>query len=122
MMNKISKTTINKRTVKKQNPEIVATINLAKENGHLDLAKKLSAPRSQYKNVNLDELDGAKGDKILVVGKVLGSGEINRKIGVAALGFSDSAKESLNKAGCDIKSVKMAIEKNPKLEGVTIIG
>ncbi len=121
-MNKISKTTINKRTVKKQNPEIVATINLAKENGHLDLAKKLSAPRSQYKNVNLDELDGAKGDKILVVGKVLGSGEINRKIGVAALGFSDSAKESLNKAGCDIKSVKMAIEKNPKLEGVTIIG
>ena len=117
----ISKTKITKRTDKKRNLEIVETINLAKKNGHLDLAKKLSAPRSQYKNVNLDELDAAEGDKILVVGKVLGSGEISRKIGVAALGFSGSARDNLNKAGCDIKSIKMAIEENPKMEGVTIL-
>ena len=51
----------------------------------------------------------------------MGSGEIKRKIEVAALGFSDSAKDSLNKAGCDVKSIKMAIEKNPKMEGVTIL-
>ncbi len=117
----ISKTQITKRTDKKRNPEIMETINLAKKNGLLDLAKKLSAPRSQYKNVNLDDLEKAEGDKILVVGKVLGSGSISKKIGVAALAFSESAKEGLNKAGCDVKTIKMAIEKNPKMEGVTIL-
>ena len=105
----ISKTKISKRTKAKRNPEIMETINLAKKNDLLDLAKKLSAPRSQYKNVNLDELEE---DKILVVGKVLGSGEIKRKIRVAALGFSDSAKDSLNKAGCDIKSIRDEIKNN----------
>jgi large subunit ribosomal protein L18e len=117
----ISKTKISKRTKAKRNPEIMETINLAKKNNLLDLAKKLSAPRSQYKNINLDDLEKAEGDNILVVGKILGSGEINRKMGVAALGFSDSARDSLNKTGCDIKSIKMAIEKNPKMEGVTIL-
>lgn len=117
----ISKTQITKRTDKKRNPEIMETINLAKKNNLLDLAKKLSAPRSQYKNVNLDDLEKAEGDKILVVGKVLGSGSISKRIGIAALGFSDSARDSLNKAGCDVKSIKMAIEKNPKMEGVTIL-
>ena len=117
----ISKTKISKRTKAKTNPEIMGTINLAKKNDLLDLAKMLSAPRSQYRNVNLDELEKSEGDKIVVVGKVLGSGEIKRKIEVAALGFSDSAKDSLNKAGCDVKSIKMTIEKNPKMEGVTIL-
>jgi len=117
----ISKTTISKRTKAKRSLEIIEAINLAKKNNLLDLAKKLSAPRSQYKDINLDELEKIEGDKILVVGKILGSGHIKRKIGIAALGFSDNAKEQLNKAGCDIKSIKMAIEKNPKMEGVTIL-
>ena len=121
MINNISKTSISKRTKTKRNLEIIETINLAKKNNLLDLAKKLSAPRSQYKNINLDELEKAKGDKILIIGKVLGSGNINRKIGVAALSYSKSARDSLNKAGCDMKSIKMAIEKNPKMEGVTIL-
>jgi len=88
----------------------------------LDLAKKLSGSRREYKNINLDELEKMDGDKILVVGKVLGSGEINRKIGIAALSFSGKAKEKLEKADCNVKSVKDAINKNNKLEGVKIIG
>lgn len=117
----ISKTEISKRIRKKRNPEIVETINLAKKNDLLDLAKKLSSPRGNYKNINLDELEKVEGDKILVVGKILGDGEINKKIGIAALGFSEKARDKLEKAGCDIKSIKTALEKNAKLEGVTII-
>ena len=117
----ISKTKISKRTKAKRNPEIMETINLAKKNDLLDLAKKLSAPRSQYKNVNLDELDNVEGDKIIVVGKVLGSGEIKRKIRVAALGFSDSAKDSLNKAGCDVKSIKDLILAGDYGEALSLI-
>src|SRR3989344_7524316 len=105
----ISKTQISKRIIKKKNPEIVETINLAKKNNLLDLAKKLSGSRKNYKNINLDELNKIEGNEILVVGKILGSGNINKKMGIAALGFSDKAKEKLEKAGCDIKSIKEAI-------------
>jgi large subunit ribosomal protein L18e len=117
----ISKTQIEKRLQKKRNPVIVRTIMLAKKNGLLDLGKKLSAPASQYTNVNLDFLNSMKEDKIMVVGKVLGQGDIEKKIKISALGFSESAKEKLKKAGCEIKTIEEEIEANKKLEGVKII-
>jgi large subunit ribosomal protein L18e len=117
----ISKTQLSKRIVRKMNPEIVETIKLAENFGHMDLAKRLSSPRSNYTNINLDELSKIESDKILVVGKVLGSGDIDKKIGVAALGFSEQAREKLEKVGCSIKSIKDALENNKKLEGVKII-
>lgn len=117
----ISKTQINKRIEKKRNPEIVKTIELAKKNNLLDLAKKLSAPISQQTKINLDKLDKVEGDKVLVVGKVLGMGDIDKKKQVSALGFSKQAREKLKKAGCEIKTVKQEIEKNQKLEGVKIL-
>ena len=115
----ISKTQISKRTLKKRNPEIVETINLAKKNDLLDLAMRLSGPSSKYKNINIDEMGKIEGDKILIVGKVLGSGDINKKVKVAALGFSERAKEKLKKAGCEIKSIKQEIKDN-KLDGFKI--
>jgi len=118
----ISKTRISKRIKNKNSFNIVETIELAKKNKHLGLAKKISGPRSRYKNINLDELDKIEGNKIIIIGKVLGSGEINKKISVAALGFSETAMEKLNKSGCEVKSVKEEIEKNKDLKGVEIIG
>lgn len=117
----ISKTKISKRTENKRNPEIIEIINIAKKNNLLDLAKKLSAPRSKYKNINLDELEKIEGSTILVIGKVLGSGYINKKIKISAMGFSNQAKKKLLKNNSDIQSIKMLLEKNSKLEGVTII-
>ena len=116
----ISKTQISKRVKKKTNPELVETIELAKKNNLLELAKKLSSPKKFYKKINLDKINKLKEEKVLVVGKVLGDGEINKKIKIAALSFSDSAKEKLKKNGCAILTIKQAIEKNPKLEGVKI--
>lgn len=116
---------------RKTNPELVETIKLVKEKNLLDLGKRLSGPTRLQKKINLDELsrllkkDGDKKDtkesKFLVVGKVLGKGEINKKIKIAALGFSEQAKEKLKKAGCKMLTIKQAIEKNPKLEGVKVI-
>ncbi|MBD3253014.1 hypothetical protein GF386_04740 [Candidatus Pacearchaeota archaeon] len=116
----ISKTQIRKRTLKKRNPEIVETIKLAKENKLLELAKKLSSPKSNYKNINLDELNKTEGNKILVIGKVLGQGDIERKITVAALSFSKQAQEKLKNSKCEIKTIKQEI-KDSKLKGVKII-
>ena len=57
----------------------------------------------------------------MVIGKVLGEGEIEHKINISALSFSKQAKEKLKKAGCEIRTIKEEIEKNHKLEGVKII-
>lgn len=103
------------------NPELVDTINVAEKNELLDLAKRLSGPTRLQKRVNLTELEKLKDDKILVVGKVLGSGDIHRKLSISALGFSEQAKDKLKKAGCDIKTIKQEIQHNKELKGVKII-
>ena len=78
----ISKTKISKRTKRKTNPELVETIELAKKNNLLELAKKLSGPTRLQSKINLDELNKLKENKVLVVGKVLGGGQINKKISI----------------------------------------
>jgi len=117
----ISKTQISKRKKKKRNPELVKTIELAKKNNLLVLGKKLSGPTKLHSKINLDELNDLEDNKIIVVGKVLGMGSINKKISISALSFSEQAKEKLKKVDCEIKTIKQEIEKNPKLEGVKII-
>lgn len=117
----ISKTKISKRIRNKRNPEIVETIKLAKKNNLLDLVKRLSGPSRLYKTINLDKLNDIKGNKLIVVGKVLGSGEINRKLSISALNFSEKAREKLKKTGCEIKKIIDEIRENKKLDGVEII-
>jgi len=123
MKQKISKTSIRKKTQRKTNPYLVETINLAKKNNLLELAKKLTRPTKLQVKVNLTELneDVKDGEKIMLPGKVLGSGNINKKIVICALSFSNGATEKLKKAGCEIKTIKKEIEDNKTLKGVRII-
>ncbi len=118
----ISKTQITKRTKKKTNPEIVETIELARKKGLLELGKKLSSPKSNYKNLNLNDIDEIESGNVLVVGKVLGQGEISKKKMICALGFSKKAREKLKNAGCEVKSIKECVKSNGKLEGVKVVG
>ncbi len=117
----ISKTKISKRARRKTKQELVETIELAKKNNLLELGKKLSGPTRLQKKINLDELNKIKENKVLVVGKVLGKGNVNKKISVSALGFSEQAKDKLKKKGCEMKTIKQEIEGNKKLEGVKIL-
>jgi len=116
----LSKTQITKRASKKRNPEIVETIKLARKKGELELAKRLSGPNSNYTKINVDQLNDIKEDKILIVGKVLGVGEITKKKHIIALGFSKQALEKLKKAGCETLTIKQALEKS-KLKDFKII-
>ena len=100
---------------------LILSFELAKKNNLLDLAKKLSKPTRQHSKVSLEQLGKVKEDKILIIGKVLGQGKIEKKITIAALSFSEQAKEKLKKAGSEIKTFKQMIEENKKLEGVKII-
>ena len=117
----ISKTQINKRIKRKTDTRLVRTIEFAKKQGLLGLAKKLSTPTRLQTRISLDKLNQIKENKILVIGKVLGQGKIEKKISIASLGFSEQAKEKLKKAGSEITTFKQMIESNPKLEGVKIL-
>jgi len=117
----ISKNQINKRIKRKTNPELVETIELAKKNKHLELAKKLSGPTRLQSKINLEQLDKLDSKKIIVVGSVLGQGEISKRIEIAALRFSEQAKEKLKNAKIEIKTIKQELKSNKKLEGVRVI-
>jgi large subunit ribosomal protein L18e len=117
----ISKTRIDKRICRKRNQDLIETIKLAKKCNQIELAKKISGPISRYNSVNIDNLGDIKESKVIVVGRVLGQGDINKKMTVYALGFSEQAKEKLKKAGCEIKKIKNALEEDKPLKGVKII-
>jgi len=55
--------------------------------------------RREVMNVSKIEKIVPDGAVIVFVGKVLGEGNISKKISVGALGFSESAREKINRAG-----------------------
>ena len=117
----ITKNQISKRVKSKTNLYLVRTINLAKKNNLLELAKKLSGPTRKQKNINMNQLNELEDKNVLIIGRVLGQGTLNKKISISALGFSQQAKEKLKKAGCEFKLINKEIEDNPTLKGVKIL-
>lgn len=116
-------TKIKKQIKKKTNEDIVKTIlNAAKNKKWLDVARIISSPRRKRKSVNLQEINKEykDGDIIVVPGKVLSQGEIDKKIKIVALGFSESAKEKLSKSKKDFTYLIDEIKKNPDAKGVKI--
>jgi len=112
----ISKTKINERMRRKRNPILVEAIMLAKKANNLELARKLSTSTRKQIQINLTQLNELKEDKIIIIGRVLGGGDIKKKMSIYALGFSEQAKEKLKKAGCEMKTIKQAIgEKGVKI-------
>lgn len=119
-----SKTKIDEQLTRKKNPELMASILKAKKNEKwLGIAGLLSSPRRNKIAVNLDEIDknSKEGDTIIVPGKILSSGEISKKIRIAALSFSQEAEKKLKAEKCELVSLVEEIKKNPKMQGVKII-
>lgn len=120
----ISRTKIKFRTGKKTNPSIKETIALALKNSAWHkVAQRLSASTRDYVSVNLSQLDSItkNGETVVVLGKVLGSGNITKKIRVCALGFSSSAIEKMKKTKSESVSVMDEIKINPKAESIKLI-
>lgn len=120
----ISKTKIFKRAKNKKNPEIVETIIACRKNDKwLKVGQIISTPRRSRVSINLDEINrrSEDGEIILIPGKVLSQGEINKKIKIVALGFSESAKEKLNKEKIDFKTIVEEIKLNPEGKKIKIL-
>jgi large subunit ribosomal protein L18e len=119
-----SKTLIDNQASRKMNPDLVESIITAKKNeAWLLVASLLSYPKRKQINKNLDEIDkeSKEGDTVIVPGKVLGNGNLSKKIRIAAIAFSEQAREKLKSKKCEIVSIKEEIKINPKANGIKVI-
>ncbi len=120
----ISKTKIGKRITRKTNPEIVRTLLVLKKNkSWLKIAQIISSSTRKFSSINLDKINKAskEGDTIVVPGKVLSSGRLDKKIRIAALSFSEKAMEKLREVKAEIASLIEEVKKNPEARGIKIL-
>ena len=87
------------------------------------LANDLSKPTRQRRIVNLYKIEQyARDNEIVVVpGKVLGVGEVKKKLTIAAFNFSDEAYEKIKQVGEAI-SINELMKKNPQGKNVRVLG
>ena len=119
-----TKKLIEKQLQRKANPILVETIIAAKKNENWgEVASIISGPRRNRVNANLEEIDreAKDGEKIVVAGKVLSQGELNKKLRIIALDFSGKAKEKLLKAKIETSNMLDEIKKNPGAKGIRIL-
>lgn len=88
------------------------------------IAKDLRKSARQKKAVNIYKINkfAREGETIVVAGKVLSVGEINKKIDVAALNFSEGAKKKIEEAKGKTITLKELFEQNPNGKNVRILG
>ena len=118
-----------KQLQKKLNPVIVETILAAKKHdGWKRVAGILSGPRRKSIDFNLQEIskNAKEGENILIPGKVLSQGEMEKKVKIIALNFSGKAKEKLSKSKNEIvtiieETIVEEIKKNPGAKGLRIM-
>ena len=87
------------------------------------IATDLEKPTRQRRVVNVLSIDkhSKEDDVVIVPGKVLGVGELNHKVTVAALAFSNEAKEKIDAKGKTM-AIKELMTQHPKGEKVRILG
>ncbi len=115
----------------KTNPLMVQLINDLKKVGWTekapiwrDIAKRLEKPLNNWAEVNIFKISKncQKGDTIVVPGKLLGTGDIDFSLTVAAVKASKMAKEKIRKAGGQVIDISTLVNMNPKGKEVRIMG
>jgi|SRR3989338_2705827 len=122
---KISKTKIKSHLKRKTNPELVETIRLALKNHNwLKTAKILASSTRRLLSINLSEIDknSTAGDTIIIYGKILSQGQLTKRIRISAMAISQQAKEKLKTTKSEFIPLGEEIKKNPKAEGIKIVG
>jgi len=99
---------------------------LSRENGvniWRDIARRLERPTRNYSEVNLSKINrySSEDETVIVPGKVLSSGNIEHKVIVAALDFSESAKEKITNKGGSCLNIEDLVKENPNGSGVKIM-
>ncbi|NYT01875.1 MAG: 50S ribosomal protein L18e [Methanosarcinales archaeon] len=118
------------KDLKKTNPRLARLIGdlkaASRESGVAiwrDVAKRLEKPRRSYAAINLSKINRhtSPDDKVLVAGKVLGAGDVDHKITVAALAFSTQAAAKIEMAGGKCLKIEELVKLYPEGSGVKIL-
>ncbi|HIG92715.1 MAG: large subunit ribosomal protein L18e [archaeon GW2011_AR9] len=86
--------------------------------------KDLNKPARQRRTVNIYKIDtfASNGETILVPGKVLSVGTLNKKVDVAAVNFSAEAREKIINAKGKTLTIRELLQQNPQGKKVRILG
>ena len=87
-----------------------------------DVAERLEAPRSTHAEVNLGRIEryAQEEETVVVPGKVLGSGVLQKEVSVAAVAFSGTAETKIEQVG-EVMNLEQALEENPDGSNVRVI-
>ena len=87
------------------------------------VADKLSKTRKDSIQVNLSKLNKVtkENDVIVVPGKVLGDGDLDHKITIAAFTYSESAKNKLLHKKLKVQTIEELLESNPSGSKIKLI-
>jgi large subunit ribosomal protein L18e len=116
---------------RKSNPVLVGLIAELKNAGRdnqapiwRDIASRLEKPSRNWAQVNISKLEAyvRDGEHVVVPGKLLGSGEVNKAFTVIAYNASASAKAKIAAAGGKVLSMEEGVVAFPKGEKCRIIG
>lgn len=115
----------------KTNPMLINLIHELKKQSNendvsiwKDIAKRLEKPSRNWAEVNLDRISKNIGDKetALIPGKVLSTGNLTKKVSIAAWSFSEKSEEKIKKAGGKTLSINELMKNNPKGKDIRILG
>jgi large subunit ribosomal protein L18e len=115
----------------KTNPTLLSLIERLKREAYenkapiwRDIADRLLKPRQNWAEVNLSRIEryASDNDTVVIAGKLLGAGVINKKVTVAAFKCSEAAKKKIASAGGKSISIEELLSSNPKGSGIRIMG
>lgn len=107
---------------KKANPLLAEAILKIKKVNPL-LAKILATPKKKAMKINLEELNEVctEGESIIVPGKVLGSGDLDKKIKLIFWSVSEKAKEKLEKKKIEFSTIYDNLSNLKKLKEYKVL-
>ena len=116
--------------VQKTNPNLVVLIQHLKDASRAneapvwrDIALRLEGPIRHWAEVNVGKINryASENEVVVVPGKLLGAGEIEKKVTVAAYRSSGQARDKIEKAGGKSLSIEELVSQNPKGSNVRIM-
>lgn len=120
-MKKLKKTNVNLLRL----VEELKTLSYKKKvNIWKDVATRLSKPSNNWAEVNISRIarHAKKREIILVPGKLLGAGNIDIPVTVAAFHFSESGKKKIEVAGGKVLAIEELMKAKPDGSNVRIMG
>jgi len=103
----------------KTDSELVGTIIKLKKTNP-GVAKLLAGPKRNQSAINLDKIESVKGD-VLIVGKVLSSGDLEKGKKIVAWSASEKAVEKIKSVKGEFVLITDEIKKNPELKGLEVL-